>query len=136
MKGNRRRDTKPEIELRRLLHGLGHRFRVDRPVRLPNRTVRPDIVFGPTRVAVFVDGCFWHGCPEHGNLPRSNVGYWEPKLRRNKERDSEVTSALTDRGWLVVRVWEHEDPRLAAEHISRALRARSTARSCSSAKRF
>jgi DNA mismatch endonuclease (patch repair protein) len=128
MKGNRRRDTKPEIRLRRILHGRGHRFRVDRPIRLADRNVRPDIVFGPARVAVFVDGCFWHGCPEHGNTPRTNTNYWPPKLQRNKERDRTTTAELRAAGWLVLRVWEHEDPEVAARLISESVRARRSAK--------
>jgi DNA mismatch endonuclease (patch repair protein) len=124
MKGNRRRDTKPEIRLRRILHARGHRFRVDRPIRLADRSVRPDIVFGPARVAVFVDGCFWHGCPEHGNIPRTNTNYWPAKLQRNKERDRTTAAELGVAGWLVLRVWEHEDAEVVAALISESVRAR------------
>ena len=112
------------MRLRRLLHARGHRYRVDRPIRLADRNVRPDIVFGPARVAVFVDGCFWHGCTEHGNTPRSNTSYWAAKLRRNKERDRTTTAELGTFGWVVLRVWEHEDPELAAVMISEIVRAR------------
>lgn len=109
MQSNRRRDTGPEKSLRSALHGLGLRFRVDLPIALEGRRpVRPDIVFTRSRVAIFVDGCFWHGCPEHFAAPRSNRTYWGPKIARNVERDSEVTAALTSSGWHVVRVWEHE----------------------------
>lgn len=124
MKGNRRRDTKPEVRLRRLLHARGHRYRVDRPIQLADRRVRPDIVFGPSKVAVFVDGCFWHGCPQHGNTPRANPGYWPAKLRRNKERDQANTKDLKSAGWLVIRVWEHEDPDAAAAMISESVSSR------------
>lgn len=124
MKGNRRRDTKPELRLRRILHARGYRFRVDRPIRLTERSVRPDIVFGPARVAVFVDGCFWHGCPEHGNTPRTNTHYWPAKLERNKERDRTTTAELGAAGWLVFRVWEHEDPEVAAVSITETVDAR------------
>jgi DNA mismatch endonuclease (patch repair protein) len=124
MKGNRRRDTKPELTIRRILHARGHRFQVDRPIPIGDRQVRPDIVFGPARVAVFVDGCFWHGCPEHGTMPRRNADYWGPKLARNIERDRSTEAALTENGWLVIRVWEHEDPLQAALRIGSAVTAR------------
>jgi DNA mismatch endonuclease (patch repair protein) len=108
MSRNRRRDTGPELALRTILHARGARYRVDHPLRLGLLTVRPDIVFTRWRVAVFVDGCFWHGCPEHGNIPARNRDYWEPKLRRNQERDRRVDHALIQGGWHVLRAWEHE----------------------------
>src|SRR4051794_11029082 len=108
MSRNRRRDTGPERALRRLLHAQGLRFRVDFPVRLDGLTVRPDVVFPRWQVAVFVDGCFWHGCPEHGNVPTRNAEYWIPKLQRNVDRDRRSNAALRSAGWQVVRVWEHE----------------------------
>src|SRR4051794_4976178 len=90
MARNRRRDTKPELRLRAALHARGLRFRVDYPVRTDALTVRPDVVFTRWRVAVFVDGCFWHGCPEHGTRPQRNAAYWGPKLQRNVARDRRV----------------------------------------------
>lgn len=108
MQANRRRDTKPEVILRSALHGLGYRYRKDFLLRLPTLRVKPDIVFTARRVAVFVDGCFWHACPTHGRQPTTNEWYWAPKLRRNVERDRLVTGALSSAGWRVVRVWEHE----------------------------
>lgn len=109
MRANRRSDTKPEIALRGALHRLGHRYRVDYRLDLTGRVrVRPDIVFTRRKVAVFVDGCFWHVCPEHGRQPTRNEWYWTPKLRRNVERDQLANKALTEAGWKVVRVWEHE----------------------------
>jgi DNA mismatch endonuclease, patch repair protein len=117
-KGNRRSGTKAEVALRSSLHRRGLRFRKDFPVRVgPGRPVRPDVVFTRARVAVFVDGCFWHGCPEHQVIPRSNRDYWVPKLRRNTDRDREVDDALTGVGWRVIRIWEHEDPAAAAAQI-------------------
>ena len=108
MKANRRTDTKPELALRRALHGRGYRYRKDLRLDLPGGVrVRPDIVFTARRVAVFVDGCFWHCCPSHGTQPASNTWYWEPKLRRNVERDRAADSALDQAGWTVVRLWEH-----------------------------
>ena len=109
MKGNRRADTKPELALRRALHGQGYRYRKDYRLDLPGGIrVRPDIVFTARRVAVFVDGCFWHCCPEHGSQPAANTWYWEPKLRRNVERDRAADTALGQAGWTVVRLWEHD----------------------------
>jgi len=109
MKANRRADTKPELALRRALHGMGYRYRKDYRLDLAGGVrVRPDIVFTARRVAVFVDGCFWHCCPEHGSQPAANSWYWEPKLRRNVERDRAADAALGDAGWTVIRLWEHE----------------------------
>jgi DNA mismatch endonuclease (patch repair protein) len=102
-KANVRKDTKPEIALRSELHRRGLRFRKDLPVRAEGRRVRPDVVFTAQLVAVFVDGCFWHGCPDHQHVPRRNRAYWEPKLQANAERDRAVDAALTAGGWLVVR---------------------------------
>jgi DNA mismatch endonuclease (patch repair protein) len=109
MKANRRTDTKPELALRRALHGLGYRYRKDHRLDLDGGArVRPDIVFTARRVAVFVDGCFWHCCPDHGSQPSANSWYWEPKLRRNVERDRAADAALSLAGWTVIRLWEHE----------------------------
>jgi DNA mismatch endonuclease (patch repair protein) len=107
MQGNRRADTKPELALRSALHGLGYRYRKDFRIDLPQRRVRPDIAFTRRKVAVFVDGCFWHACPEHGSQPKNNEWYWSPKLRKNVERDKAADDALTQAGWTVVRLWEH-----------------------------
>jgi DNA mismatch endonuclease (patch repair protein) len=121
MKGNRRSDTKPEQRLRSLLHRDGLRFRKDLLVRAGTIKVKPDVVFTRGRVAVFVDGCFWHGCPDHGRRPRVNSDYWGPKLERNAERDARVDAALSEEGWEVVRVWEHTDPADAARAVKAAL---------------
>ena len=108
MRAIRRTDTKPELALRRALHGLGYRFRKDYRLDLDSgRRVRPDIAFTARKVAVFVDGCFWHACPEHGSRPSVNQGYWSPKLVRNVERDRAADAALALAGWQVVRLWEH-----------------------------
>jgi DNA mismatch endonuclease, patch repair protein len=108
MKANRRTDTKPELALRKALHALGYRYRKDLRLDLTGGVrVRPDIVFTARRVAVFVDGCFWHCCPDHGSQPASNTWYWEPKLRRNVERDRAADTALDAAGWTVIRLWEH-----------------------------
>jgi DNA mismatch endonuclease, patch repair protein len=107
-RANKRRDTKPELELRSLLHRAGLRFRVDLRIRAGERFIRPDVVFTKRKVAVFVDGCFWHACPEHGTNPKANRDYWEPKLSRNVQRDRESSEALETEGWHVIRIWEHE----------------------------
>jgi DNA mismatch endonuclease, patch repair protein len=108
MRANRKRDTAPEMRLRRWLHARGLRYRVASALRVGDLLVRPDLVFPKPRVAVFVDGCFWHGCPDHGTQPRRNSDYWGPKLASNLARDARVDGALAGAGWHVVRVWEHE----------------------------
>ncbi|MEV4421947.1 very short patch repair endonuclease [Patulibacter sp. NPDC049589] len=122
MRANPRRDTKPEIALRSALHRRGLRFRKDLPIRLPERVVRPDVVFTRQRLAVFVDGCFWHCCPIHGNAPKTNTGYWGPKLQRNVDRDHAVNEQLRAAGWTVLRAWEHEQPQEVAKSVEGALR--------------
>jgi DNA mismatch endonuclease (patch repair protein) len=108
MKANRRTDTKPELALRHALHRLGYRYRKDYRLDLVGgRRVRPDIVFTARKLAVFVDGCFWHACPEHGSKPKNNEWYWSPKLVRNVERDQLNDTSLKLAGWTVVRLWEH-----------------------------
>jgi DNA mismatch endonuclease (patch repair protein) len=115
-----RRDTGPEIELRRELHRRGLRFRVGfRPLTGLRSTA--DVVFTRAKLAVYVDGCFWHGCPEHGTMPTSNRQWWQEKLERNKRRDIETDEALATAGWRVVRVWEHEDSAEAADRVERIL---------------
>lgn len=122
MRANRRADTKPEVALRRALHGLGYRYRKDFRLDLPGGVrVRPDIVFTAKKIAVFVDGCFWHVCPEHGRQPTTNEWYWTPKLRRNMERDRAADAALTASGWQVVRLWEHEPLPSAVDAVVEAL---------------
>ncbi|MFF7893580.1 very short patch repair endonuclease [Streptomyces sp. NPDC007907] len=119
----KRRDTKPERTIRSLLHAAGKRYRVDLRLQLEGARPRPDIVFTRARVAVFVDGCFWHCCPEHGRQPGVNGGYWGPKLQRNVARDRAADAALAAAGWTVVRVWEHEAPDEAAARIIATLEA-------------
>lgn len=118
-----RRDTRPEIELRSELHRRGFRFRVDRRPE-PGIRVRADIVFAKARVAVFVDGCFWHVCPDHQTWPRSNRDWWRAKLQANVARDRRADAALGEAGWEVVRVWEHQPPREAADDLEGLLRRR------------
>ncbi|MCL8251356.1 very short patch repair endonuclease [Aeromicrobium fastidiosum] len=120
MLGNKGRDTKPELALRSSLHRAGLRFRKDYRLDVGGLRCRPDIAFTRLRVAVFVDGCFWHCCPEHGVSPKRNSEYWGPKLRRNVERDALQTKALIAAGWTVIRVWEHEP---IAEALQRVLDA-------------
>ncbi|HEV7463304.1 MAG TPA: very short patch repair endonuclease [Methyloceanibacter sp.] len=117
MRGNRRRDSRAELAVRRELHDRGFRFRVDLPIRVPGRLVRPDVVFTRARLAVFVDGCFWHCCPEHGNAPQTNQSYWQPKLARNIARDRAVDTALSAAGWGILRSWEHESPEAVADRV-------------------
>ena len=124
MRANRRSDTKPELALRRALHRRGYRFRKDYRLDLEGARVRPDIAFTARRVAVFVDGCFWHACPDHGSKPAANVWYWEPKLRRNVERDRAADAALAAAGWDVVRIWEHAPLEAAVMAVLAALASR------------
>ena len=121
MQANRRRDTRPELALRSALHRAGYRYRCDLRIDLPEGRVRPDIVFTRKRVAVFVDGCFWHSCPEHGSRPSVNQSYWSPKLARTVERDARNTRSLEDAGWTVIRIWEHEDLDRSVERVVDAL---------------
>jgi DNA mismatch endonuclease (patch repair protein) len=120
MLGNKARDTKPELAVRRLLHARGHRYRVDyRPIKAVRS--RADIAFTRRRIAVFIDGCFWHVCPIHATQPKANADYWGPKLARNVERDVETTVTLEAAGWTVLRYWEHEPPADVAAGIEAAL---------------
>lgn len=118
MSGNRKTGSKPEVQVRSQLHRMGYRFRKNHPVETEERKIRPDIVFPGPRLAVFIDGCFWHYCPEHGNIPKTNRPYWEQKLRRNVLRDRQVDELLKDAGWRVLRIWEHVKPLRAAENIA------------------
>jgi DNA mismatch endonuclease (patch repair protein) len=107
MKGNKGRDTSPEMAVRSRLHAMGLRFRKNaRPLRGLRCTA--DIVFPKERVAVFIDGCFWHSCPQHGRIPRKNSDFWSEKLARNTARDVRNSTALREAGWVVLRYWEHE----------------------------
>lgn len=120
MLGNVRRDTAPELAVRRELHRRGLRYRVDYPLPMAPRR-RADIAFTRLKVAVFIDGCFWHSCPDHATSPTRNSDYWRPKLDRNKARDVETSRLLSDAGWVVLRFWEHEDPLVVAEAIESAV---------------
>jgi DNA mismatch endonuclease (patch repair protein) len=125
MSRQRSRDTGPERALRSLLHQRGLRFRLhQRPV--PGVRRQADIVFRRARVAVFVDGCFWHSCPDHATSPRANGAWWRDKLAANVTRDRDTDERLREAGWVVVRVWEHEDPAAAAELVNGLVRERQT----------
>lgn len=122
----RRRDTAPERQIRSLLHARGMRFRVDYPIRtLDARPIRPDIVFPRQRIAIFVDGCYWHGCPDHGTRTGSaNASYWGPKIARNQERDAEHTAMLVSAGWSVLRYWEHDSAETIALQVANLVAAK------------
>ena len=115
LSAQRSTDTKPEMALRRLLHGRGMRYRVHHPV--PGTRRRMDLAFLGPKVAVFVDGCFWHGCPRHATAPKNNADWWRAKLDANRARDRRVDAHLEEAGWSVIRIWEHEDPDAAADRI-------------------
>jgi DNA mismatch endonuclease (patch repair protein) len=115
MKRQRRRDTAPELALRSALHRMGLRYRVE--FRLPGTRRRVDVAFTAARVAVFVDGCFWHGCPEHATWPKQNAEWWREKIETNRRRDRDTEQHLLGAGWKVIRVWEHEDVTSAADRI-------------------
>lgn len=117
MRSNRSRDTSLELCVRRELHRRGLRYRVD-VAPLHGLRSRADIVFTRRRIAVYLDGCFWHGCPTHGVIPIAHSDYWQPKLARNKERDAQATLALQEAGWIVLRFWEHEETASVVAAIS------------------
>ncbi|MET8786165.1 very short patch repair endonuclease [Streptomyces sp. NPDC004589] len=126
MLGNRNRDTSPERALRSLVHAAGLRYRVAaKPLAGMRRTA--DLVFGPTRVAVFVDGCFWHGCPDHFVAPKTNPDYWREKIGRNVRRDRDTDARLAEAGWLVLRFWEHESAEACSLAVLKAVSSRRAA---------
>lgn len=123
MQSNRPRDTGPERALRSAVHALGLRYRVGtQPISGSRRT--GDLVFTRARVVVFLDGCFWHGCPKHHTAAKTNAGYWADKVTQNRLRDQETNRLLADAGWAVLRVWEHEPPANAARRVAALVRAR------------
>lgn len=126
MRSNQKVNTRPELAVRRLLHGRGLRYRVNHQLILPDLKVRPDIVFTRKRIAVFIDGCFWHGCTEHGTKPRANQAYWRRKIEGNQARDQRIDSVLRAHGWIVLRVWEHEPPDLVAQMVESVFLSRSS----------
>lgn len=123
MSRQRSRDTQVELALRRILHAKGLRYRVhQRPIKGVRREA--DVVFGPARLAVFVDGCFWHGCPQHATWPKNNAEFWRLKIEGNRARDLDTDARLAAEGWLAVRVWEHEEPAQAADRITALVASR------------
>ena len=124
MQRQQTRDTAPELRLPRALRAADLRYRVD-AAPLPGVRRRADVLFRPAKVAVFVDGCFWHGCPAHGRrTPSTNAGYWADKLRRNQERDADTDRQLREAGWLTLRLWEYQDLAEAARSVADAVRLR------------
>lgn len=122
MQANRSRDTRPEMAVRQAAHAAGLRYRVDsRPIPTFNR--RADMVFTRAKVAVFIDGCFWHGCPEHHTVAKQNAAFWAEKVRRNRERDKHTDQVLVSDGWTVIRAWEHEPVAQVVERIRMTLHA-------------
>jgi len=120
MQGNKARDTAPELAVRRLLHSMGLRYRVNkRPIPTLRRTA--DILFTRAKLAVFIDGCYWHGCPEDYTAPKANASFWKEKVERNRERDAETNAVLAEHGWKVMRFWTHESPDSVATEIAAAL---------------
>ncbi len=122
MQITRRRDTPGELALRSALRALGLRYRVD--VTLSGTRRRPDVAFIGARVAIFVDGCFWHGCPTHGTWPKANAAWWRAKIGGNVVRDRETDAHLEAAGWRVLRFWEHDDPAKAARKVLTTVRRR------------
>lgn len=123
----RQKGTAAEVALRRELHRSGLRYRVDFTVlRKPRRVA--DVAFPGLRIAVFVDGCFWHGCPEHATWPKQNAEFWRQKIEANRIRDADTNSRLRDIGWTVLRFWEHESPLAAAEIVARLVNSARSAR--------
>jgi DNA mismatch endonuclease, patch repair protein len=125
MRANRGRDTRPELALRSAVHALGVRYRVNaRPLPQLRRTA--DLVFTRAKVAVFLDGCFWHACPQHFRPTKAHEGFWGVKISESQRRDKDTDRQLADAGWTVIRVWEHEDPVAAAERIAATVRHANT----------
>lgn len=126
MQSNRPRDTKPELRLRSAAHRLGLRYLVGaRPLPRLNRTA--DLLFTKAKIAVFVDGCYWHGCPQHHTVAKTNAKFWADKVDTNRRRDRETTALLEEEGWLVIRVWEHEPMEEAAAMLYNAWKQRCSA---------
>jgi DNA mismatch endonuclease (patch repair protein) len=124
MSAQKRVGTRPELEVRKLLHAMGFRYRVDAPLPgLPRR--RADLLFSRRRVAVFIDGCFWHACPVHATRPKANAEWWEAKLLMNVARDRATDEHLVDLGWRSLRFWEHANPLSVARAVASSLREQS-----------
>jgi DNA mismatch endonuclease (patch repair protein) len=128
MQRQSRRDTGAELQLRRAVHALGLRYRVDAALPVPSVRRRADLLFTGAKVAVFVDGCFWHRCPVHGTSPRNNAEWWSAKLDANVARDRDTDRRLQQAGWASLRVWEHEETASAASRVVAAVRTALSAR--------
>lgn len=113
----RQKGTRAEIGLRKALHAKGLRYRLQVPILAGLRRTA-DIVFPRARIAIFVDGCFWHGCPEHCSWPKRNADFWREKIEANRSRDADTDRRLNALGWTTVRLWEHEDPGEVANWIA------------------
>jgi DNA mismatch endonuclease (patch repair protein) len=134
MRACRSRNTTPELEVRRALHAKGLRYFVDRSPTAGVRS-RADLLFTGARVAVFIDGCFWHSCPQHASVPKANRTWWQQKLAANVQRDAMTNSRLSEQGWLVLRFWEHEATTDVATTIVAAVRRRRARRDRGSTQR-
>ncbi|WP_090599138.1 very short patch repair endonuclease [Mycobacterium lentiflavum] len=134
MRSNKGRDTSPELALRSAVHRLGLRYRVSkRP--LPGLRRTADLVFNSARVAVFLDGCFWHGCPQHHTVAVTNAKFWSDKVEGNRARDRDTDQRLAEAGWLSIRVWEHENPQQAALRVKQIVEERRARGAASSPQR-
>jgi DNA mismatch endonuclease (patch repair protein) len=118
-----RRDTKPERAIRSELHSRGLRYRLHKKP-IPSLRRQADVLFPAAKVAVFVDGCFWHGCPTHGTWPKNNADWWRSKIAANQERDRNTDNELAKAGWLSIRIWEHENASVAADRVAETVRSR------------
>jgi DNA mismatch endonuclease, patch repair protein len=128
MKSTRQRDTICEVTLRSAIHRTGLRFRIQ--WQIPGTRRRADVAFPSKKVVVFVDGCFWHMCPQHATWPKANEQWWRDKLMRNVERDRDTDALLESRGWLVLRFWEHDDMLQAAKKVAAVIAQRSETHLC------
>lgn len=123
MQSTPRRDTPAELQIRRIVHRMGLRYTIDAKP-LSDSPRRADMVFRRARLAIFVDGCFWHGCPVHGTWPKANATFWRKKILANRGRDEDTNARLNEAGWQVLRIWEHEDPEKASMGIAKAVLTR------------
>jgi DNA mismatch endonuclease (patch repair protein) len=128
MRRQKRTGTSPEIALRSAAWALGLRYRVDAALPIAGVRRRADMLFVGARIAVFIDGCYWHSCPLHATVPKSNTEWWLEKLARNVQRDRDTDERLGEIGWLSLRFWEHDDPIAAADRVRSAVLARQTKR--------
>ena len=122
MRANRGRDTRPEMLVRRALHARGWRYRVTHRPLASDRRRTVDIAFTRQKLAVLIDGCFWHCCPEHFVMPKTNLPYWQEKIADNVRRDAATNTLLEENGWSVLRFWEHQEPATVVEAIEASLR--------------